>query len=151
MAESTDPIIGYGKHIAYSSDGGSTYTSVGKTTEVKLPERELGTAEITNDDSPDFHKEYIPALYEPGTVTFSYIYTAAQFAALETIYQLAADTATRADATKTWKVTFPDGSTSVFDGFMTKHDLPLALEDGVTVEAEIQVSGQMTFTAGMAS
>lgn len=151
MADSDDPIIGYAKHIAYSSDGGSTYTNVAKTTEVKLPERELGTAEITNDDSPDFHKEYLPALYDPGTVSFSYIYTAAQYKALETIYQLASDTSTRASATKTWKVTFPDGSTAVFDGFMTKHDLPMALEDAVTVEAELQVSGQMTFTAGTES
>jgi hypothetical protein len=141
-------IIGHGKHIAYSDDG-VTYTTVDGTVDISLPERELGATEITNDDSPNFHKDYIPGLYEPGKVNFTYRYTKTQFAALETIYQKANTAATRGDATKTWKVTLPDASTAVFNGFLTSHNLPIdGGEDSPVVEGEIQVIGLMTWTNG---
>lgn len=138
--------IGYGKKIAYSATEGGSYTEVDGTVEVNLPERELGTAEATNDDSPDFHKDYLPGLYEPGTVSFTYRYGKTLFAAVETVFQLANVAATRASATKFWKVTLPEGSTATFKGFLVKHDLPMEIEDVITVEAEIQVIGKITFT-----
>lgn len=143
----TEHILGYGKHLFYGAANPAT-TPVYGTIDIQLPERELGTAEITNDDSPNYHKDYIPALYEPGKVPFTYRYGRTLFAALEAIFLLASVTATRASATKWWKVTLPDGSTAVFQGFLTKHDLPTQLEDSPVVEAEIQVIGMMTFTAG---
>lgn len=142
-------IIGHGKHIAYGDTAIGTFTNVDGTIEVTLPERELGTTELTNDDSPDFHKDYMPSLYEPGSVSFTYRYGKTVFAALEGIYQLASAAGTRASATKFWKVTLPDGSVAAFRGFLTKHDLPVEQEDSPVVEAEIQVAGKMTFTAGV--
>ena len=141
-------IIGHAKQLSYGDTLVGATTRVFGTREVNLPERELGTAEVTNDDTPDFHKDYIPGLYEPGTVSFTYLYAKSQFAALEAIYQLATVAATRASATKFWKVTLPDASTATFKGFLTKHDLPMETEDEVVVEAEIQVVGKITFTAG---
>ena len=144
--DNDEVIIGHGKHIAHSADG-VTYSDVAGTIEVNLPERELGAAEITNDDSPDFTKEYMPGMYEPGTVSFTYRYNKTGFAALEAIYQLATVAATRGSATKFWKVTLPDGSESTFKGFLTAHNLPVEGEDSPIVEAEIQIVGKMVYTA----
>lgn len=147
MADSTDPIIGHGKSLAYSDTEQGQYTPIPKTIEVNLPERELSASETTNDDSADFHKEYIPGLYEPGTVSFTYRYTAAGFAIVEDLYALAQDAGTRSDAIKWWKVTLPDGSTAVFQGFITANNLPAEQEDALVSEGELQVTGPMTFTA----
>lgn len=136
-------VLGYGKSIAFSDSENGSYTTIAGTIDVQLPERELGAAEITNDDSEDYHKDYTPRLYEPGTASFSYKYTASQFAELETVYQLASDAGTRASATKWWKVTLPDGEVHKFRGFLTKHDLPVEIEEVPTVESEIQVCGKM--------
>lgn len=150
MAEATinnsEVIIGHGKTLEYS-DNGADWTKVPGTIDINLPERELGAAEITNDDSPDFTKEYQPGMYEPGTVSFTYRYNKTGFAALETIFQLATAAETRAQATKSWRVTLPDGSRTVFDGFLTAHNLPVeGGEESPIVEAEIQVTGKMAFS-----
>jgi hypothetical protein len=141
-------IISHGKRLAYCDTINGTYVNVFGTIDVSLPERELGAAEITNDDSADFHKDYNPGMYDPGTAPFSYRYTRSQFTALETIYQLATVAATRANATKFWKVTIPDGSTAIFKGFITAHNLPMeGSEDSPVVEGELQVCGKIAWVA----
>lgn len=87
-------------------------------------------------------------LYDPGTVTFTYTYTASQFAELETIFMLATDPETRPQASKQWRITLPDNSVSIVLGFLTKHDLPTELEDSPVVEAEVQCRGAMAYSAG---
>jgi len=146
VIDNSEVIIGHAKKLFYSDDG-LAWTKVRGTIEVNLPERELIASEITNDDSPDYTKEYIPGMYEPGTVGFTYRYNKTGFAALETIFQLASASGTRDQAVKTWKVELPDGSTAVFDGFLTSHNLPIEGEDSPVVEGEIQIVGKMTWTS----
>lgn len=146
-----EAIIGYGKHIAYSDTEAGSYTAIAGTVDINLPERELSAEEVTNDDSPNFHKQYIPGMYEPGTVSFTYRYNTTSFAALEAIYQLASVAGTRTSATKWWKVTLSDGSTATFRGFLTAHNLPLEIEGSPIVESEIQVDGAMEYTAASGS
>jgi len=139
-------IIGYGKRLSYSDTENGTYVEVFGTIDVTLPERELGKAEITNDDSPDYHKDYIPGLYEPGTVPFTYRYTATIFADLEDLFMLASDTGTRGQATKWWKCVLADGAEYKWRGFLMKNNLPTEIEGSPVVEAEIQVGGKMQTT-----
>ncbi len=142
----SEHIIGHGKKLAFSNTQNGTFTNVAGTVEVNLPERELGASEITNDDSPDFHKDYQPGMYEPGTVGFTYQYGKTQFAELEAIFQLATVANTRASATKWWRLTLPDGAVAKWQGFLTKHDLPVEGEDGPIVEGEMQVIGKVIYT-----
>lgn len=141
-------ILGHAKRIAYGDTLIAISNDVFGTIDINLPERELESEELTNDDSPDFHKDYMPGLYEPGTVGFSYRYAKTMFTALEAVYQLATVAGTRADATKFWKVTLPDGSTAIFSGFLKAHNLPVEGATSPVVEAEIQVIGKITWAAG---
>lgn len=138
--DNTTAQIGYGKHLAYSDTSNGSYTTIDGTVEINLPERELGSSESTNDDSPDYHKQMVPTLFDPGSVKFSYRYNKTQFATVDTIFL--------ARTLKYFKVTLPDNSTAIFPGFLMKHDLPVAIEDVLTVEGEIQVTGKMAWTAG---
>jgi len=141
-----EAIIGFGKQIAYCDTVNGTYIKVAGSQDITTPERELGKAETTNDDSEDFTKDYQPALYEPGTASFKYVYGATQYAALDAVFLLATVAATRPQATKFWKVTLPDGATKTFKGFLTKHSDPLEMEGTVIVECEIQVRSKVTYT-----
>ena len=141
--DANEAIIGYGKKLSY---GG---TQIPGTVQVDLPERELAAEEVTNDDSPDRHKEYIPGLYEPGTMGFSYRYGKTAFAAMETVFMGASVAgATPDSAIKDWVYTLPDGSSASWRGFITSHKLPAELEGVLTVEGEMQVVGKVTFSAG---
>jgi hypothetical protein len=138
--------IGHGKTLAWSATSNGTFAKIAGTVDIALPDRELGTAEITNDDSPDRHKDYIPALFEPGTLSGSYIYGATAFEAMEEHFQLAMDPATAPTATRYWKYTLPDGAIVTFRGFLTKHGMEPEMEEALSVEFEMQVRGPMTFT-----
>lgn len=146
----SEMIIGHGKNVRYANDNAtlpsSGWTDVAHSIDVSLPERELSAAEVTNDDSPDFHREYIVGLYDPGTASFSYRYTGPVFAALETIFQAASDS-TRSDAYRWWQFELSDGKKYSFRGFITAHNLPVeGAEESPVVEVEIQVIGKMSVT-----
>lgn len=136
--------IGHKKQIAYSATD-SSYLKVDGTIEINLPEAELGESEITNDDTADFGKDYQPALYEPGTVTVSYVYTKTQFALIEAKFQQARVAATRAAATMFWQTTLPDGSTAKFKGYIKSHKLPMDQEGTLVSEFEIRVRTKITY------
>lgn len=147
----SETVIGHGKELAYSDTENGTYTPIPGTIEVNLPERELGESEILNDDSEHYHKDYLPSVFDPGTISFTYQYGKTAFAEVEALFQLASATATRASATKWWRITSPDGSTSKVRGFLKSHNLPMEQEDAVVVEAEIRCRGKMTFTPASVS
>jgi hypothetical protein len=138
--------IGHGKKLEWADDVDFTSpTQIFGTVSVPIPERELGASEKTNDSSPDYHKEYQPGLYEPGTLDFSYNYAMTEFEKVETLYALAKVPATRASATKFWRLTLPDGSVAKWKGFITANNLPAEQEDTLVCEASMQCSGAMTF------
>ncbi|MGC4030255.1 MAG: phage tail tube protein [Tepidisphaeraceae bacterium] len=137
---------GFGKILEYSDTGSGTWTKASKTVEIEIPDAELGAEESTHDDSTDYHREYIPTLYDPGTLPFTYRYEKAAFALIEAVFQLANTSATRASATKFWRLTLPDGSKVAWKGFITKHGLPTDIDGVLTCECEMQVIGKRTFT-----
>lgn len=149
--DADEVVIGHGKELAWSDTENGSYTPIPGTIEVNLPERELGESEILNDDSPDYHKDYLPSVFDPGTISATYQYGKTAFAEVEALYQLASVTATRDSATKWWRITNPDGSASKVRGFIKTHNLPMEQEDAVVVELEIRCRGKMTFTPASVS
>lgn len=147
-AHESEYIIHHGKNVGYGATSNGSFTMLDDTRDVGFPEPEFGTAETTNDSTPNFTKAYIPGLKEPGKLTFSYVYGKTQFTALDTIFALNEDATTRATSSKYWKVLLADGSFGVAKGFMTKHALPPGDgEDVVTVDVEIQITSKWAFTA----
>jgi hypothetical protein len=143
----SEVVIGHGKSLAYADAEAGPYVEIPGTIDISLPERELGATELVHDDLTDYTKDSIPALLDPGTVDFTYVYGKTAFASIEAIFQLATSAANRATATKFWRTTLPDGATATFRGFLTSHGLPMEQEDHLVVEASIQVRGKMTFAA----
>lgn len=133
----TEHSIGHGYNVAYSDDG-TTYTSIEGTFDVTPPERQLGSADITNDDTADNHKDSLPGLFDPGVCKFSYHYGKTQYAAVEAVFL--------ARTNKYWKITAPDSSVRTFRGYITKHSEPTAgQEEAIQVDVEIQLRTKQTF------
>jgi hypothetical protein len=146
--DASEHIIERGKRLEFADTLNGSRTRVYGTIEINFPERELGAAEYTNDDTPNNSKSYGPGEYDPGKVPFTYRYGKTTYAALETIFNLPEDPAQRNTAIKYWFLTLPDGAQRVGRGFLTKHQMPMG-GDGNTspvVEAEIQTTEKWTFT-----
>ena len=86
----SEAIVTIGKILSYSPTSNGTFVTVFGTTDITPPEREIGKAEYTNDNSPNRTKQYKPALTEPGTVKATYKYQSTQFATIETVFAAAA-------------------------------------------------------------
>lgn len=151
MSVGTDPHINHGKKLYFSNDG-EEWTQVPNTVDFGLPDGELGTAEYTNDDSPNYHKQYQPGLYDPGSIEGTYIYSDDAFALMDELHQRATVTANRFSDSETpasvhWKIELTSGALCTFRGFLTKNTLPMdGQEDTSTCEFTIQVDGTVTYT-----
>lgn len=132
--------VGYGSTLAFSLLG-TTYTDIAQTVDLTGPEPEVGEVGITNNDSPDNTKEYIPGMIEPGEIEFEVVYTKTQAAAL---YALFGD-----GNVYFWRETYPDGSKWEFKGFLNAFGTEAPTEDeAIRNTVGIKVTNKPTFTAG---
>jgi hypothetical protein len=137
---STDATVGYGSTIGYGTDG-TTYTSVAQTVDLAGPEPEIGDVGITNNDSPDNTKEYMPGMIEPGEIEYDVVY---KKDVCNTLYTMFGD-----GTTYYWKETFPDGSTWTFKGYLKKFGTETKTEDeAIKNTISIKLTNKPVFTAG---
>src|SRR5579871_2277548 len=77
---SNSSTIGYGTDLAYSTNGGSSYTSLGQVEDVSQPKIAVTKVDKTGLLSPSRTREKRPGLIDPGEVTFKLIFKASQLA-----------------------------------------------------------------------
>ena len=130
---------GFGTTIAYSTDGGTTYTDIGGIHDtISGPELSADAVEVTDHDSADGWREYIGGLKDAGEVGFKVNWDPA-----DTQHDaLVAQVGNVID----WKITFPDGaSTATFQGIMTNYTPDVPLDDRMTAEITIKITGAVTW------
>lgn len=140
-------IIGHKGSLWHAATAAGPFIRIIGTQEVNLPERELSEAEHTSDDSPDYTREFMPGMFDPGSVTATYVYQPDQFGDMETLYQLASDVNTRDDATRVWKSIQPDGTCATFAAWVKKHDMPRDQEGTMICTLELRATGVMDFAS----
>ena len=134
----SDATLGYGSALSYSL-AGTVFTEIAQTVDLAGPEPEVGDVNITNNDSPDNTKEYIPGMIEPGEQTFEVIYKkavcAAVYALMGIIYF--------------WEETYPDGSKWAFKGYVKGFGTEAPTEDeAIRNTITIKLTTKPVFTAG---
>ena len=98
--------------------------------------------DITTMDSADKFREFIAGLADAGELTFTVNYDGS---AAGTANDL--NTAYQAGTSETWTVTFPDTSTWVAPGgFITSLGHAIPVDDKITQDVTIKLSGKPTFT-----
>lgn len=133
----TQAVEGYGSFIQYSTDGGSTYsTALTEVTDIKGPGEKGKSINATHLLSPNGYEEFIPGLVDGGEVKLDLTFVKATYNAVRALVR----------TTPLWKITFSQGSTIVFSGFLTEIDNQIPKEDRIKADVTLKVTGKPTFT-----
>lgn len=127
----------YGTTLHYGAAGAAAATALAGIESIGgLPTQQVGKKEITRIDQASKVKQYAPMMIDPGVLSFVLGFEKTDYAtALGMVGVM-----------HSWKITYSDGSTDTFDGFISSLGKTAEKEGEVLVPVEIQVSGEVTFT-----
>jgi hypothetical protein len=126
-----------GVNTVLSYDASGTYTDIAENVEITGPDITVGDVETTHLKSTGQAKTFIPGLVDGGTVQLQGNFVKTKVTLLASFLR----------ATKSWRITFSDGSKWEFSGHINSLGSQAALEDDVQVPFAIKVSGLPVFTA----
>lgn len=130
--------FGKGVVLQFSTDGGTTKTSVAEVTDITLPEITYDAVEITAHSDPDVFQRFQAGAGSVGDVKFTINVKNADTG------HTALTTLALAGTTAKWYVQPPSPFTKVyqFDGFVKSFAQSSPIDDMVTADITIQVSGK---------
>lgn len=113
--------------------GNDTYTLLAEVFEITPPTETVDAIDYTHMTSPNFTREFGPGLIDPGEATI----------AMNFIPGNGADVALRAAmrSVRGCQVTFPNGATWTFDGFITSIGPEVPMADKMVNRVTFKVSG----------
>jgi hypothetical protein len=145
MSTTTIPV--YGSTIEWSDDG-VTFAAIPNCKSVVIPEVAKDFREVTNLDSPNGFREYVPSLKDGGELTLEAYYSKELYAA--------AAIKDSAGTLVTFRVTLPadtdqsTGDTFTFAGYITP-SLPSGdIEGDLMLNIVIRTSGGVSWAQGAA-
>jgi len=132
----TTALIGYDTELAFASVlAPTTFVALAEVFEVTPPSFTVDQVEATHMASPDRTREYIPTLTDPGTAS----------AVMNFVPGSATDTLIlglrTSGATVPMRITYPNNETVTFDGFIAAYTPNVPLDDRMTAEVQIKVTG----------
>lgn len=132
----SEAIIGAGTTIGYSAIPPTTYTTIAEVFNCAMPEYDQPKVKATHYTSPNRTHEYIEGWKDGSDLEFELNYTSAERAALLGIRGVM----------KTWKLTYPDGATDIFKGYVSKVGGAIPNEDRVTMKVTLTLTGDTAYT-----
>jgi hypothetical protein len=127
-------IVSYGGSLQV--DISSVYTSVGDVLSINGPQMDTPQLDVTHLNSPNYTRQYLPGMTEPGQVDVEIWYTTAQAIILFGFFRV----------TKSWRINFSNGSKWDFSGHISTFTTNQAV-DTATMNFSIKVTGAPTLTA----
>lgn len=135
----SEATIGLGTTFSYLSTAPSTYTVVGEAVSIQPPQPVRETVDVTHLSSPDGTREFIGTLRDGGEAEVTFNFT-------DSAYDIASDLFLENDV-QTFKITYPDGATEVFDGIVTgKPQEAIEVDSVRRFTLPIKVSGLPVYT-----
>ncbi len=129
-------ISGVGTEL--SMDGGT----IGEVFSITGPNMSRTTIDTTHYGVTDGYMTFIGGLRDPGDLTFTMNFGATEYDDLKSAFE--------SDANKEFIMTLKDGTTITFDGLVTELPLSVPVNDRVTSDVTIKVSGAVSVTPGSA-
>lgn len=135
----TQGIIGFGVTIGYATTGSTTYTTLGELIDIDGPSITSDDVDMTHTASPDTFREWLCGLGDGGEINVSVNFVKGN---TTTAYGLHRQL-------KSYKITLPDsGSTWICNGYIRDYQPASPIDDRVTEDWVIKLSGKPAFTAG---
>ena len=138
FTDETKAKIGHGITLASAPLGGTTFDPLAEVFGLSGPRRTVNMVDATHYQSPDMYTEQIPGMKSGGTLSGNANYRPDTRVKLEACYGVR----------KSWKITYPDGSTDAFDGTMSELGQESPHDDRMTCPFSIAISGPVKFTPG---
>ena len=130
---------GIGTKLEYSTDG-STYTQLLNINSISGPSFSRDEIDITTLENQSGYREYILGLRDAGSLSLTLNYEKAGYQTLLDMYD--------ADQLYEWRITLPDASTFEFSGYVMELPLTIPVDDKISFDCTIRVTGAPTFTPG---
>lgn len=111
----------------------TVFTAIGEIFNLTPPAFTDATIDVTNFDSPNNTREFIPGLTEPGSASFEMNYVPGSASDL---YLLA-----HANETMVCRITFPNGVMVTFNGIRETYEPQVPVDDRMTANVSFRVSG----------
>jgi hypothetical protein len=138
-------ILGFGCDLVYSTNGGSSYTTFGQISDFQLPQIDVHDVDTSNIEMVNPWRTFQPGLIDGKVLKFKMIFAKANYNTVLNNLRLNG-------ANYLFKIVFSDinttASTFVFSGYLRMLGGAAPLDDMITCDIEIKVSGQPTFTPG---
>ena len=139
----TNADIGYDTVLAIETSAG-VFTALAEVFEVTPPEIAIDQVEVTHFKSPGRSREYIPALSDNGTAAASMNYVP------NSATDQLLDGLVGTGDVKTIRITYPNGATVTFSGFVSGYSKAIPVADRMTAEVQFKVTGAITLAAAAA-
>lgn len=141
----SNAMIGYDTRFAIESAPGSgVYVELDEVYDVTPPSATIGEIDVTHNKSPNRRREYIPALTESGSAGLQMNFVPGSATDMR-IEQL------RASAqVLSMRITYPNGVTVTFDGFVKEYTPAVPVDDRMTATASLTVTGDVVVSAAVA-
>ena len=131
----TQAQIGWGTLFQTADTGSpSGWATLAETRSLNLPPIERDAISAAHEAMPNQYKEYLVGLKDGGEVSVALNFT---FTSYQTLLNEFSST-----TIKQRRIVFPNGSTYVFNAWLTGIDTPIAVGDLISTTAKFKVSGQ---------
>lgn len=114
--------------------------AVAEVNSITGPNKSRGTIDVTSLDSTGGYKEFIGSFRDGGTVTLNMNFTRATYDDFNDDFE--------SEDKQTYDIVLPDAgnTTFSFSGLVTDLGLAIPMEDKVSADVSIKISGQVTLT-----
>lgn len=120
-----------------SQDSSDSYVAVAEVRDIGGPEISVDPVNLTSLDSTGAAKEFVAGLVDGGELSMGLVLTKAEYVILHALIL--------SRASCNWKITWPDTSTHIVVGFMTKLGAAYPYEAECTCDCAVKVSGVPAF------
>jgi hypothetical protein len=121
------------------------FTTVAEVTSISGPGLSLDTIETTHFESPDAFREFVPSLKDPGSVSLDMNFLPSNLNQVGFLNDYL--NRTRRNFQIVWSDA--DATTWQFGGYIVSFEPSAAIDDKLSASAEIKVTGEPDFTAGV--
>ena len=128
-----------------TQDSDGAWVKIAGVLSIGGPTMSRDTIETTSLDNTDGYKSFIGALRDGGDVSFSMIFARAEYETMKDDFE--------DDAPQNYEIVLPDAdnTTLEFEGLVTELPLDVPIDDKITCDIGIKISGKVELDSGSGS
>jgi len=141
----SDAIAGVGTKFRRWNSSLSQWVDIAEINSITGPNMSRDTIDVTSLDSVGGYREIIPGFRDPGAVVLNMNFTRDTYDLMKSDFE--------SDDLQNYEIILPDEeeTTLEFEGLVTELPLAIPIDDKVTSDVTIKISGQVVVNSGSAS